>query len=47
MKKLVVVGVVCFAIGLLLGVGIAYKLLNKEPKEVVFQLWENTDMSAA
>lgn len=46
MKKIIVVGVVCFAVGLLLGVGIAYKMLTKEPKEVVFPLKESLNISA-
>ncbi len=47
MKKVIVIGVVCFAAGLLLGVGVAYKMLNREPREVVFQLKEMPDMSTA
>ena len=40
MKKQWVIGAVAFALGVLLGVGITYKILAKQPKEVVFQLSE-------
>lgn len=46
MKKTVLVAVISFVVGLLVGVGLAYKLLSFEPKEIVFQLKEPVKTTA-